>query len=750
MNKFLSNLTVRGKFLLLSSTIIGLFIILTFTSIYSFGEISKLSDHLFAEYAVTIETDFNAYDNFKSLLADINKAVYHAMKDNKSEYNKVRERIVTLEKDINGQLNTIYDYYVSYLGEDQQKTLKMKNDIEYFDKLSSVLLELDDVLQSDNVDNSIKLIANNVSYINSINDHLKERQIESILSLTSGVSRTAKITDYMLIGLIILSVFIVVLSIVFTLVISNLISKNVKDIVKSVEHFEKGNFDEICSSNQKDELGLLSRSIRSVADTVENLIEDCNNSVIEFSEVGVIKPSIDTEKYSGAYKEQAEKINFIFEKNEVLIGSIIDTVLEVSKGNLDVEVVQLPGEQYIATEIVENTIKNISNISSELNFLISNVQKGDLNVNSRHEEFTGEWKNILLSFNNLIDSVKGPFSEIKSVLSSLSEGKLDLKMEQEYEGEFEEIKQYINNSIDNLAGYISTISNTLSEIGNKNLDVEITEDFNGDFIEIKNSINGIIEILNTIFTEFLDSAEELSNVSTSLTNSNISVANGSVEQVSTIEELNSSISVIKDKTLSSTENAVRANEISAISKESAINGDKEMRTMLQAMDDIKETSSRISNIIKVIDDIAFQTNLLSLNASVEAARAGQHGKGFAVVAEEVRNLANRSKIAAEQTNELITESLAKVSLGSDLANSTATSLKNILNDVTSVSDLLDDISASSKDQFESISEISSNLTAFEDVIQNNTLVSEQGVASAESLSTEAEAFKNTIKEFQLS
>ncbi len=201
------------------------------------------------------------------------------------------------------------------------------------------------------------------------------------------------------------------------------------------------------------------------------------------------------------------------------------------------------------------------------------------------------------------------------------------------------------------------------------------------------------------------------------------------------------------------ENAMKsenAKDIAMASRDSAVRGDKEMRTMLQSMEEIKAASDNIANIIKVIDDIAFQTNLLALNAAVEAARAGQHGKGFAIVADEVRTLAGKSKEAASQTADLINESLVKVNLGNDLANSTAAALNQIVSSVSDVSTLLDEISSSSNEQAESIAEIVSNLTIFETVVQNNTVEAEESAESAKNLSHQADMLKELIDEFELS
>jgi len=260
---------------------------------------------------------------------------------------------------------------------------------------------------------------------------------------------------------------------------------------------------------------------------------------------------------------------------------------------------------------------------------------------------------------------------------------------------------------------------------------------------------GIIKTLTRIITGMNEGADQVNDAAGQVAGASQQLAEGASEQASSLEETSSALEEMAAMTRTNAENARQANDLSGQARDAAQNGDQTMVKLNGAMTAINESSGEISKIIKVIEEIAFQTNLLALNAAVEAARAGEHGKGFAVVADEVRNLAQRAAQASREITGLIEDSVNKAKEGTQVAGEVGKSLAAIVGDVTKVTDLIDGITKASEEQAQGVDQVNTAVSQMDKVTQQNAAGAEESASAAEELSAQAATVKSMVDELSV-
>lgn len=256
-------------------------------------------------------------------------------------------------------------------------------------------------------------------------------------------------------------------------------------------------------------------------------------------------------------------------------------------------------------------------------------------------------------------------------------------------------------------------------------------------IGLSKTINRVIEDLASNSSQVKDTAQQIASSSQNLSQASTEQASSLEETVATLEELTSMVKL-------NAGNASQASALAASTTSIANRGEGEISALMTSMEQISADSRKMSDIIAVIDDIAFQTNLLALNAAVEAARAGEQGKGFAVVAEAVRSLALRSAVAAKDIAALIQGSVEKVGLGAKQAQQGGQILGEILSAARKVNDLNNEIATANQEQSNGIAQIGIAMNQLDQVTQVNAATSEEAAAAAEELSAQSIALQNTV------
>lgn len=307
----------------------------------------------------------------------------------------------------------------------------------------------------------------------------------------------------------------------------------------------------------------------------------------------------------------------------------------------------------------------------------------------------------------------------------------------------------LNNTISGINGYISQLSKVLSSISEGNFDVFIEEEFQGDFIEIRDALDKIIVSLNDMLRSVQESSAEVLTTAKTVSESAAMVHNGSTEQSSSLMVLTEETKAIGENIRDVSDNTIRAGELMQKAKDSLSVGDENMRNLQKAMENIHENSVELNKINKLLEDIAQQTNILALNASVEASRAGEMGKGFAVVASEVRSLAAQSTEFAHNASEVINNSQSAIQYGVQYAKQAAESfedIETISNEISEITKCLGEAVSVQKDSLETMTEQIGQINNF---AQKNLDASFESTTASQRLNQQAQELQGVSGRFQL-
>ena len=353
----------------------------------------------------------------------------------------------------------------------------------------------------------------------------------------------------------------------------------------------------------------------------------------------------------------------------------------------------------------------------------------------------------------ITNSITEPVKQIDAAVASLRKGELSNveMLTYESEDEFGDTIRNLKEAMGILADYVREISVEVKAIAQGDLtrNGDDITDFLGDFSELKTSLLYILKRFNSTLTEISNLAEQVSSNSSEVENASKSLADGATEQAGVIEELNATIDTVVDMaedTAKETQNASARVKASA----NKANEEKEkMNELLTEMEHITEISKEIGNIITDIEDIASQTNLLSLNASIEAARAGEAGKGFAVVADQIGKLAADSAKSAVNTRDLIDKTLVEIENGNTITRTTADAFNQIIADMESFAEIAQNTMEKANSQAESLEQIGQGIEQLSGVVQGNAASSEENTAISINLAEGAAKMHDRVNIFKL-
>ena len=355
----------------------------------------------------------------------------------------------------------------------------------------------------------------------------------------------------------------------------------------------------------------------------------------------------------------------------------------------------------------------------------------------------------VINFVRISNALK-PLKKISEVGKEVAGGNFDVEIHYPQQDEIGELSRSISEVIGRSKKIVFDLRDRLDAMAGGNFTENLeSEEYVGDYAPLLESLKHIQEDMNRTLQEVHASSVQVLSSAEQVNTGAQSLSQGATEQASSIEELSANMQDISQSIQASTKTAGDAYKLQGEAGVAVLQSNEKMEEMRKAMDDITAKSNEISKIIKTIDDIAFQTNILSLNAAIEAARAGAAGKGFAVVADEVGNLAQKSAKAAQNTGLLIEETIEAVEKGAKITEETAESLNSVSKSTEEVNTLIEKISSASSKDLEGITSLNQGLQQISSVVQANSATAEQSAAASEELTGQANKMNELVERFQL-
>ncbi|EIJ42440.1 methyl-accepting chemotaxis protein [Beggiatoa alba B18LD] len=361
----------------------------------------------------------------------------------------------------------------------------------------------------------------------------------------------------------------------------------------------------------------------------------------------------------------------------------------------------------------------------------------------------GKRLGTVAEFNNITEQLLME-QEINAVIHAATQGDFQQRINLEGKTGFLKIvSESLNQIITVNQQAVQDTMRVFAALAKGDLTQSVQTNYVGAFAQLRTDANATVQKLTDVICMIRTSADTVNKATEELSEGTISLSQRTEQQAASLEETAASMEEMTSTVQQNADNAYQATQLATVARQKAELGGEVVGEAIKAMNAINQSSQQITDIIGVIDDIAFQTNLLALNAAVEAARAGEQGRGFAVVATEVRNLAQRSAAAAKEIKALIRDSVVKVTEGGRLVNQSGETLTDIVNAVKKVSDIIAEISAASQEQSAGIHQVNKAVSQMDEMTQQNASLVEESTSTSQSLMEQVRALKQQVSFFKV-